>query len=129
MNSFGCAVWSLTAVCMLSVCPASRLVLRLSTESRLCVLTSKRTGPFGEAPVLGTNAKLPLMPMLLSWFGYAPVVNLKSAGTGLAGGAIRASASPAALKPVSAIGFSAMTEVTVSVAVDRTLTRPTLASS
>ena len=43
------------------------------------------------------------MAMLFSWFGYAPVVKTK-----FAPGAMRASASPAALKPVSAIGASAI---------------------
>jgi hypothetical protein len=54
---------------MLIVTPASTLVVVLMAESRLCVLTSKRTGPFGEAPVLGRlgeatcAAALPITPL------------------------------------------------------------------
>src|SRR5260370_24954815 len=46
-------VCAFTAAWMLMVLPASRRVLRSITLSRLGVLTLKRTGPFGEAPVLG----------------------------------------------------------------------------
>ena len=60
--------------------------------------------------------------MLLSWFGYAPVTNLKSSATGVAGGAMRCSASPAALKPVSASGLTTMSPITVSVAAEIAVT-------
>ena len=43
------------------VLPASCRVVVSITLSRLCVLTLKRNGPFGDAPVLGTNANLPRM--------------------------------------------------------------------
>src|SRR5438874_10293361 len=102
---------------MLIVFPASTFVLpEVSiTLSRLCVFTLNRVGPFGDAPVFGKNAKRPRIAILFNWFGYAPVTNLKSSAAGVAGGAIRANASPAALKPVSAIGFSVTVPVTVFV--------------
>src|SRR5205823_14689437 len=107
---------------MLIVLPASDLLPVSMTLSRLCVFTLNRVGPFGEAPVFGTKAKRPRMAMLFNWFGYAPVTNLKSSGAGVAGGAIRASASPAALNPVSANGFSVIVPVIVSVAAEITVT-------
>src|SRR2546422_10479122 len=107
---------------MLIVPPVSALLAVLITLSRLWVFTLNRVGPFGEAPVFGTKAKRPRIAMLFNWFGYAPVTNLKSSGAGVAGGAIRPSASPAALKPVSASGFSVIVPVTVSVAADITVT-------
>lgn len=48
---------------------ASALVVRLMTLKRAWVLTSKRVGPLGEAPVLGTKAKRPRMAMLFSSLG------------------------------------------------------------
>src|SRR6185436_11229993 len=102
MKRLAALVWASTAAWRLMVLPASRRAATSTTLSRLWVLTLKRTGPLGEAPVLGMKAYLPRIAMLLSWFGYAPVVNLKSAGAGVAGGAMRWRASPAALSPVSA---------------------------
>ena len=119
----GLACWA-TAKCRLIVCPASVWVLRLITDSRLCVLTLKRTGPLGDAPVLGRKAKLPLIATLASWLGYAPVGKVKAAP-----GAMRASASPAALKPLSASGCTSTSWVTVSLPVLITVTCPALASS
>ena len=87
-------------------------------------MTSKRNGPFGEAPVFGTYTNGPFSATLLSWFGYAPVGNVKSAP-----GATRASASPAAWKPVSARGGRRFVPVTMSMAVSITVTRPLFASS
>src|SRR6185369_1522817 len=60
-------VCTFTAACMLMVLPASLRVVVSTTLRRLCVLTLKRTGPFGEAPVFGMYANLPRIPMLLSW--------------------------------------------------------------
>src|SRR3954452_10935842 len=114
---------------MLIVLPASLRVVVSMTLNRLCVLTSNRNGPFGDAPVFGTNANLPRMAILFNWFGYAPVTNLKSAATGVAGGAILPIASPSALKPVSAIGLMTMSPITVSVAAEIAVTWPAFASS
>ena len=47
-------VWLATAWCMLIVRFASAPAARSITLSRLWVLTLKRTGPLGEAPVFGT---------------------------------------------------------------------------
>src|ERR1700752_3224535 len=99
---------------MLIVLAASWFVKRLITETRLCVFTSKRTGPFGEEPVLGRNAKFPLIAMLLSWFEYEPVVKVKFAGLAGSPGGILPSASPVALNPVSAIGLIFTVVETVS---------------
>src|SRR6266545_209611 len=107
---------------MLIVLPASVLATRSSTESRLCVFTSNRIGPLGDAPTLGMNAKLPLMAILLSWFGYAPVVNVKLAGLFGSPGGIRAMASPVALKPVSAIGLMVAVPMMPSVVVEMMVT-------
>ena len=38
------------------VWPASKRLVRSITDSRFCVLTLKRNGPLGDAPVLGTKA-------------------------------------------------------------------------
>src|SRR5215212_4278894 len=116
MKRLGVAVCASTAECMLIVRPASRRVVVSITLNRLCVLTLKRNGPFGDAPVLGTNANRPRIPILLSWFGYAPVTKRKSAGAGVAGGATRCKASPAARKPVLASGLSTASPITVFVA-------------
>ena len=66
MNKRVVLAWFFTARCMLMVWRASRFVVRLTTDSKLCVLTSKRTGPFGDAPVFGRNTKPPLMATPLS---------------------------------------------------------------
>src|SRR5213083_2911611 len=109
--------------------PASVLVSRLMTDNRLCVFTSNRTGPLGDAPTLGMNAKFPFMAMLFNWFGYAPVGKVKFAGFVGSPGGIRARASPVALKPVLASGLIVTVAVTRSVAVEITVTFPALASS
>src|SRR6185503_369503 len=124
MKSFGVPVCWATARCMLMVLPASVFVDRLRTDSRLWVLTLKRTGPFGEAPVLGKYAKPPRIATLLSWFGYAPVGKMKSVPGGM-----RARASPDALNPVSEMGLMSATAATVSVSVEMIVTLPAFASS
>ena len=54
MNRLAALVCAFTAACMLIVLPASLRVVVSITLSRLCVLTLKRTGPLGDAPVFGT---------------------------------------------------------------------------
>src|ERR1051326_2620459 len=53
MNKRLVLVCAATAECMLMVWLASLFALLSMTLRRLCVLTLKRTGPLGEAPVLG----------------------------------------------------------------------------
>src|SRR5579871_1112349 len=69
MNSLEGLVCALTADCMLMVWPASLLVVTLITLNRLWTFTLKRTGPLGEAPVLGRYAKLPCVARLFNWLG------------------------------------------------------------
>src|SRR5579872_1422407 len=128
-NSLVAFVCAPTADCILMVWPASWLVARLITLTRLCVFTLNRTGPLGEAAVLGTYAKLPCVAMPFNWLGYAPVVNVKSDATGFAGAAMCCRASPAALKPVSATGGSLMFAITESDATEMAVTNPALALS
>src|SRR5262249_3391954 len=111
------------------IVPASELVVRLIAERRLCVLTSNRTGPLGEAPTLGIYAKFPFIPILFNWLGYAPVGKMKFAGLEGSPGGMRAIASPVALKPVSAIGLIVAWSVTMSVFVEIIVTCPALALS
>jgi hypothetical protein len=50
----------------------STRVVTLNTLSRPWTLTLKRKGPLGEAPTLGTNARLPLIAMPCSRFEKHP---------------------------------------------------------
>ena len=72
----GCVINSLlgfvclaTAKCMLIVRFVSILLTRFITANRLCVFTSKRTGPFGDSPVFGRYANCPFIVMLFNWPG------------------------------------------------------------
>src|SRR5262245_1822231 len=101
------------------------------TDRNAWTLTLKRTGPSAEAALLGRYARSPLMTTLLRVFGKAPVMNEPSAAFVTQVGSVaplilQASAEPFDLKPVSAIGLSVTVLITPSLAVEMTVTRPSL---
>ena len=95
------------------------MVRRSITESSAWTFTLKRTGPSGDAPTLGTYAWLPLMTMLLSWFGNAPVANVKAGGLAAA---TWFSTEPFELNPVFASGWSTTSPITRSFLTEITVT-------